>query len=135
MNHITLIGRLTAEPEIRSTQTGVQVATFTVAVNRRFSDHDGNKPADFIPVVAWRKLAEICGQYLTKGSKIAVEGALQTRKFEDKNGARRTAFEVVASDVEFLDSRERSTAAAQEASASEADVAGFEEMDDAQLPF
>lgn len=102
MNKITLIGRLTADPELRSTQNGTAVCTFALAVDRRFAREDGEREADFIPVVAWRGLAETCGKYLSKGKKAAVSGSLQTRKYEDRQGNKRTAFEVIAEEVEFL---------------------------------
>ena len=127
MNKITLIGRLTADPELRSTQNGTAVCTFTIAVDRRFSGQNGERAADFIPVVVWRGLAETCGKYLAKGKKAAVCGSLQTRKYEDKQGNKRTAFEVIADDVEFLTPREQLQ--------QETNTEGFAQMDEADLPF
>jgi len=100
MNKIILIGRLTADPELRYTPSGAPVANFTVAVDRKFSKND---ETDFIPVVAWRRLAEICNEFLHKGKLVAVEGRLQTRTYEDKEGQRRKAFEVVADEMQMLD--------------------------------
>lgn len=100
MNKVILIGRLTADPELRYTPSGAPVANFTVAVDRKFSKQD---ETDFIPVVAWRRLAEICNEFLHKGKLVAVEGRLQTRTYEDKDGQRRKAFEVVADEMQMLD--------------------------------
>ena len=100
MNKIILIGRLTADPELRYTPSGAPVANFTLAVDRKFSKND---ETDFIPVVAWRRLAEICNEFLHKGKLVAVEGRLQTRSYEDKEGQRRKAFEVVADEMQMLD--------------------------------
>ena len=99
MNHITIIGRLTREPEERMTNSGRAVTNFTVAVSRRVEG------TDFIPVVTWNKLAGICAQYLHKGSQVMVAGALQTRSYENAEGQKRTVFEIVANDVEFLGSK------------------------------
>ena len=105
LNNIVLIGRLTRDPELRyTTSNGTAVATFTLAVNRRFKG-DGGQEADFVPVVVWRKQAENCAQYIGMGSLVAVEGRLQIRPYEDKEGKRRTIAEVVANSVQFLDSR------------------------------
>ncbi len=100
MNKIILIGRLTADPELRYTPSGQPVANFSLAIDRKFSKND---ETDFIPVVAWRRLAEICKEYLHKGKLVAIEGRLQTRKYETPEGQRRTAFEVVADEMQMLD--------------------------------
>lgn len=100
LNKIILIGRLTADPELRYTPSGAPVANFTIAVDRKFSKND---ETDFIPVVAWRRLAEICNEFLFKGKLVAVEGRLQTRSYEDREGQRRKAFEVVADEMQMLD--------------------------------
>lgn len=103
MNKVILIGRLTRDPELRHTQSGHAVSGFTLAVDRNFKNADGEKEADFIPVVAWRKLAEVCSEHLGKGRLVAVEGRLQIRGYEDKQGNKRKAAEVVANEVKFLD--------------------------------
>jgi single-strand DNA-binding protein len=103
MNHIVLIGRLTRDPELRYTPNGVAVATFDLAVDRP-QQADREKETDFIDIVVWQKLAETCANYLGKGRLIAVEGRLQTRTYEDKEGIRRKVAEVVANDIRFLDS-------------------------------
>lgn len=108
LNRIVLIGRLTRDPELRYTPAnGVAVATFTLAVNRRFSQPGQQREADFIPVVVWKVQAENCAKFLGKGSLVAVEGRLQIRSYEDREGQKRTVAEVVAESVQFLDSREK----------------------------
>ena len=103
MNRIVLIGRLVREPELRYT-TGNQTAvcSFTLAVDRAYKNKQGQKEADFIPVVVWGKQGEICGQYLHKGKLTAVDGRLQVRSYEDNEGNRRYATEVIADQVQFL---------------------------------
>ncbi len=97
-NRIILIGRLTADPVLKYTPQGTAVATFTLAVNRRYNREE----TDFIDIVTWRTLAEHCAQYLSKGQQTALEGRLQIRSYEDRNGVRRKVAEVVADDVRFL---------------------------------
>ena len=108
MNKAILIGRLTRDPEVRYTQSGVAVCTFTLAVDRRFARrdaNDGQPTADFIPIVAWNKLAEICGNNLVKGRRISVEGRMQVRNYDAQDGTKRYVTEVVADEIEFLDSK------------------------------
>ena len=108
MNHVSLIGRLTKDPEVKYTHSGTAVCTFTLAVDRRFAHKDGNDgqpTADFIPIVTWRKLAEICGNNLVKGRRISVEGRIQVRSYDAQDGSKRYVTEVVADEVEFLDSK------------------------------
>lgn len=108
LNRIVLIGRLTKDPELKYTPAnGVAVATFTLAVNRRFAQQGQQKETDFIPIVVWRAQAENCAKFLGKGSLVALEGRLQLRSYEDREGQRRTATEVVADSVQFLDSKEK----------------------------
>jgi single-strand DNA-binding protein len=108
LNRIVLVGRLTRDPELRYTPAnGVAVASFTLAVNRPFKQQGGQREADFIPVVVWRQQAENCAKYLVKGSLAGVDGRLQIRSYEDREGQRRTVAEVVADSVQFLESRER----------------------------
>ena len=104
MNKVELLGRLTKDPEIRYTQSNTPVASFTLAVNRRFAK-EGEQQADFINIVAWNKTAEFCGKYFKKGSQIALVGRIQTRNWEDDNGQKRYATEVVAEEVYFADSK------------------------------
>lgn len=105
MNKVFLIGRLTKDPECRQIPTGSAFANFTVAVDRPFSSRDGERAADFIPVVTWNKTAENCAKYLTKGSKVGVSGRIQTRSYTANDGSKRYVTEVVADEVEFLSSR------------------------------
>ena len=101
MNRFNGIGRLTKEPELRSTPNGISVCTFTLAINRRFKT-EGQQQADFIPIVTWGKTAENCGKYLHKGSQAAVCGSVQTRSYDDKNGNKVYITEVNAEEVQFL---------------------------------
>ena len=102
LNRVVLIGRLTKDPELRYTQSGVAVATFTLAVDRKFKNTQGERETDFIPCVAYRQLAELCSNYLSKGKLAAVEGRIQVSSFTGQDGQRRWSTEVVAEDVRFL---------------------------------
>jgi single-strand DNA-binding protein len=103
MNVVILIGRLTKDVELRYTQAGKAVATFTLAVDRQFANQQGEREADFIQIVSWGKLAEICANHLGKGRMVAVEGRLQIRSYETEDGQKRKVAEVVANSVQFLD--------------------------------
>lgn len=106
LNNVVLIGRLAQDPELRYTPSdGVAVTNFNLAVDRPFSNQQGERDADFIRIVAWRKQAENVANYLKKGSLCAVEGRLQIRSYDDREGIRRIAAEVVANRVQFLDRR------------------------------
>ena len=106
LNHITIMGRLTRDVELRSTQSGVSVASFTVAVDRDFGARDGGeKQTDFIDCVAWRQTGEFVSKYFRKGSMIVVSGRLQSRKWQDRDGNNRTSWEVNADNVYFGESR------------------------------
>jgi single-strand DNA-binding protein len=104
LNRVVLVGRLTKDPDLRYTQSGVATASFTLAVNRQHKNAQGEKEADFINVVAWRQLAELCATYLKKGGQCGLEGRIQTRSY-DKDGKRVYVTEVVADNVQFLDSK------------------------------
>jgi single-strand DNA-binding protein len=107
MNKVMLIGRLTRDPELRFTAgSGTAVSTFTIAVDRNFKDKDGNKEADFIPVVVWNKRAELVANYLTKGRLVAVSGRIQTRTYEGNDGQKKYVTEVVADEVQFLEKKD-----------------------------
>ena len=109
MNKVILMGRLTRDPEVRYTQTSnTLVASFSLAVNRNYSNQQGEREADFINIVVWRKQAENVKNYLTQGSQVAIDGRLQTRTYDDQNGQRRYITEVIADNVEFLGSRNSS---------------------------
>lgn len=101
LNMICLQGRLVHNPEVKYTPSGAAVTTFAVAVERNRADKDGNRQTDYIDVVAWQKTAEFIGKYFSKGSMIIVNGSLQTRTYEDKEGKKRKVFEVVADNVNF----------------------------------
>ena len=109
LNHITIMGRLTRDPEMRSTQNGAAVANFTLAVERDFKADGGAKETDFIECVAWRNTAEFVSKYFTKGRMAVVSGRLQLRKYKDKDGNNRTVAEVVADNVYFADSKKEET--------------------------
>ena len=131
-NRAILIGRLVADPELRTTPNGVSVCSFRIAVNRPYSK-DGGK-ADFIDIVAWRERAEFVCRYFSKGKPILVEGSIQTRNYEDKNGSKRTAVEVVAENVRFVGGKDDSAPKPKTA-----DIEGTEDFaeiqDDGDLPF
>lgn len=105
LNKVILMGRFTADPELRQTPNGVSVTSFRIAVDRNFNSKDGERQADFINIVAWRQTAEFIVRYFVKGQMIALEGSIQTRGYEDKDGNRRTAVEVVAEHVWFAGSK------------------------------
>lgn len=108
LNCAIIMGRLVAEPELRTTGSGISVTSFRVAVDRRFQRQGEERQADFIDVVAWRQTAEFVSRYFHKGSMIAVQGSIQTRNYEDKNGNKRTAVEIVADQVSFTGSKAES---------------------------
>jgi single-strand DNA-binding protein len=107
INKVILIGNLGADPEIRYTQSGTPVATFNMATTRRWKDRDGQQQeeTEWHRIVAWSKLAEICGEYLNKGSRVYIEGRLQTRKWQDQNGNDRWTTEIVAQEMKMLSPR------------------------------
>lgn len=108
LNVVVLMGRLVADPELRQTPSGLSVTTFRIAVDRNHAKTGQDRQADFIDIVAWRQTSEFVCKYFRKGSMIAVQGSIQTRSYEDKNGNKRTAFEVVADNVSFTGSRSES---------------------------
>lgn len=105
MNKITLIGNLTRDPELSQLPSGVSVCKFGIAVNRNFTNANGERETDFFNITAWRGLGENCAKYLAKGRKVCVVGNVQIRNYEDKDGNKRTAVDVVAEDIEFLSAR------------------------------
>lgn len=138
MNKAILIGNLTRDPEITTTQNGVSVTKFTLAVQRRFANADGEREADFINIVAWRTLAEHCHKYLKKGNKAAVVGYIQTRTYEANDGTKRYATDVVADEVEFLTPRNSDTGFYNESPKAQNDkeeIATLEPISDNDLPF
>lgn len=109
MNKVILIGRLTRDPELRYTGSNTPVATFSLAVNRSFTNQNGEREADFINCVVWRKLAETVKNYLSQGSQVAVEGRIQTRSYDDQNGQRRYVTEVVVENIDFVGTKRDSS--------------------------
>ncbi|MDF2568792.1 MAG: ssbA [Sporomusa sp.] len=132
MNRVILVGRLAQDPEVRYTQSGKAVASFTLAVNR-FGSGQGQNNADFVPVVAWEKLAETCGNNLTKGQRVLVEGRLQIRSYEANDGQKRRIAEVVAQSIEFLERKQASSSS----DAGNIDVNSFgkDVFPDEEIPF
>ena len=134
MNSVVLIGRLTADPELKHTQNDNAVTGFSIAVDRPYQKAGEERQADFIDIVAWRGTAEFICKHFKKGRKIAVQGAIQTRSYTDKDGNKRKAFEVLAEKVEFADSKQEKKGSADVQYTPES--GGFEEsMDDGDLPF
>ena len=136
INKVILIGNLGQDPELRYTSAGVAVATFTLATNESWKDQDGNaqERTQWHNLVAWRKLAEICGEYLKKGARIYIEGRLQYRTYDDKNGVKRYVTEIVLDQMMMLDSRNAGHGNGGSVPApQQADESGPEKADD--LPF
>lgn len=106
-NRAVLVGRLTKDPELRFTPNGIAVTTFTLAVNRPFKNANGEQEADFINIVVWKKAAENVANYTSKGSLVAIDGRIQTRSYENKDGQRVYVTEVVADSVQFLETKKR----------------------------
>lgn len=130
MNKVILIGNLANDPETRTTSSGIAQCSFRLGVQRRFANAQGQREADFLPVTCWRQTAELCSKYLAKGRKVAVEGSIQTRSYDAKDGSKRYVTEIIADSVEFLSSRE----SGEKQSASDSN-AGFTAVDDDELPF
>lgn len=106
LNKAILVGRLTADPELKQTPNGISVTSFSIAINRAYAPKGGGeRPTDFINIVAWRSQAEFIAKYFRKGNMIGIDGSIQTRNYEDKSGNKRTAFEVVADAVSFVESK------------------------------
>lgn len=105
INSAVIMGRITADPELKTTQSGTSVCSFTVAVDRNYQKQGQDRQADFISVVTWRQTAEFVAKWFRKGQMIAVQGEIQTRNYEDRKGNKRTAVEVVASQVSFCGSK------------------------------
>lgn len=142
INSVVLMGRLTADPELRTTTTGKSVCSFRIAVDRSYSKNTEERQADFINIVAWENTANFVCRYFSKGSMIAIQGSIQTRQYEDKTGAKRTAFDVVAREVSFCGSKSETGTTSRPASPEQppvyqnANQGDFEEItDDEDLPF
>lgn len=139
LNCVTLMGRLVADPELRTTTTGKEVATFCIAVDRSYAKAGEQRQADFINIVAWEGSAKFVSNYFAKGSMIAIQGAIQTRNYEDKNGNKRTAFEVIAKEISFCGGKNENSPAPTAATPSpniNVTANDFEEIEDeSDLPF
>lgn len=137
MNRAILLGRLTKDPELRYTPQGTAVCTFSLAVDRRTTNQQGEKETDFFNIVVWSKLAELCAQYLKKGQQAALEGRIQIRSYENKEGRRVYVTEIVAENVQFLgggESRERGQRFNDEPNPFEYNQKPID-IDDSDLPF
>ena len=135
-NLVVLTGRLTADPELKTTANGIPVTTFSIAVNRNYRAGE-QQQTDFINIVAWRQRAEFITKFFKKGSLIGIEGSIQTRRYQDKDGNNRTVFEVVVNNAQFVESKRDGVTTNEPASYSNADASDFAEiggMDD-DLPF
>lgn len=132
MNKVILMGRLTKDPEVKYTQTGKVVTQFTLAVDRPFKSADGNKEVDFVPVVVWGKIAEMIGNGCHKGHRLLVDGRLQIRSYDAKDGTKRWVTEIIANSVEFIERKA-------DVAASAGDKGGFETFGQAEdlsnIPF
>lgn len=126
MNKVILVGNLVRDPELSKTNNGTAVCNFSIAVNRDYTNADGEKDADFFNITVWRGRAETCGKYLKKGSKVGVVGSLQNRNYEDKDGIIRHVTDIIAETVEFLSSK---------SNGENNDRPQLEEVDDNRLPF
>ncbi len=137
-NLVVLTGRLTADPELKTTPNGIPVTSFSIAVDRRYRSGE-ERQTDFINIVAWRSNAEFITKYFKKGNLIGIEGSIQTRKYQDKNGNNRTAFEVVVNSAQFVESKKDTASSdATPVSYSNADANDFADLGDAtddDLPF
>lgn len=144
MNQFYGIGNLVRDPEVRTTNAGIKVCNFTIAINRRMKNN-GEQQTDFLNIVAWRQLAELCEKYLSKGKKVAVIGSIQVRNYEDKNGVKRTSWDILADEVEFLSHADKGArkemeyrAEERQAIATEGNTppdTGFTQVEDSELPF
>lgn len=147
-NKAIVLGRLTADPELRQTPNGIPVTSFSIAVDRPFVSRGGEREVDFLDIVAWRQTAEFICRYFTKGRPILVDGSIQTRQYTDKNGVNRRVWEIVADSVSFTESKSSAASADRNfpepppennepaATYSSGDVNDFAEIDDdGDLPF
>ena len=132
MNKWIGTGNLVADPETRTANNGNIVCSFRIAVQRKFANAQGVREADFIPVVCFRQLADLCNKYLAKGRKVAVEGSIQTRSYDAQDGTKRFVTEVIADSVEFLGSNKEN---GQGNAPAQASGDGFAEVQDDELPF
>lgn len=131
MNKVFLIGNLTKDPELSTTNSGISVCRFTLAVQRRFTNSEGERETDFLNVTVWRGQAENCSKYLRKGSKACVTGSIQTRSYDAQDGTKRYVTDIVADEVEFLSSKQSGESQEKK----DEEVAKLQPIDDDSLPF
>lgn len=134
MNKVILIGNLTRDPGYGETQSGISFCNFSIAVNRPYNDSNGERQTDFFNIKTWRGQADNCAKYLRKGSKVGVVGSLQTRTYEDNDGNKRNVTEIVANEVEFLSSANKSDDSG-ETTRAQRSRPELEPIDDGDLPF
>jgi single-strand DNA-binding protein len=134
MNKVILIGNLTRDPDYGETQSGISFCNFSIAVNRPYADSNGERQTDFFNIKTWRGQADNCAKYLRKGSKVGVVGSLQTRTYEDNDGNKRNVTEIVANEVEFLSSANKSDDSG-ETTRAQRSRPELEPIDDGDLPF
>ena len=132
MNKVFLIGNLTKDPELTTINTGASVCKFSIAVNRRFANNDGNRDVDYFNINAWRGLGENCAKFLKKGSKVCVVGQLQTRNYDAADGTKRYVTDITADEVEFLNRVGDGAGSSASAPASDG---GMQPLEDDSLPF
>lgn len=135
LNRVILIGRLATDPELRYTQSGVAVTNFRLAVDRPFKNQQGEKETDFFPIIVWRKQAEACAHNLNKGRLVAVEGRLQTRSYQAKDGSTRWITEIVADNVRFLDWAKDGQSEGGAPADGQAQGGGYDGMQEEDVPF
>lgn len=135
LNHITLMGRLTRDPELRRTGSGIAVASFTLAVDRDYKSQNGEKECDFIDIVAWRNTAEFVSKYFSKGNMAVVSGRLQIRGWTNKEGNKRRSAEVLANSVYFGSSKRSNDSVGYDRPSNEEPEFSMLEDDDSDLPF
>lgn len=136
LNVVTLMGRLTADPELKTTTGGTSICSFTIAVERSYVNHGEERKCDFINIVAWRNTAEFICKYFVKGSTIAIDGSIQTRKYEDRDGNKRNIFEVVANRAYFCEKKQSLQPDKSEALVQNFQNQDFEEIDmGSDIPF
>lgn len=133
MNKVILIGNLTKDPEISTTNNGVSVCRFTLAISRRYANSEGERETDFINIVVWRNLADNCHKFLKKGSKAAVVGNIQTRSYDGTDGTKKYVTEIVAEEVEFISTKNGGDEATKKEPSE--DVTKLQPVDDDGLPF
>lgn len=135
MNRLLITGNLTKDPDLSETANGTSYCNFSIAVNRAMPDSDGNKQTDFFNCTAWRQRAEVIAKYCKKGSKVLVEGEMQSRSYEDKDGHRQTGWNVNVNNIEFLGGRQENSESEERTTTTTRKRPTMQEIDDGGLPF